>query len=100
MHRKSLMCGFHASSECSVRNKTIISSALVLVYDADMDTGALGRFPLNLFPSENLIFCKKLLFKGAHGLKYDVFQVNSCVNCLRENETSDQKYGNNKKTSQ
>ena len=62
MHRKSLMCAFHASSECSVRNKTIISSAFVLVYDADMDTGARGRFPLNLFPSENLLlpFATKL----------------------------------------
>ena len=49
------MCAFHASSECSVRNKTIICSAFVLVYDADMDTGARGRFPLNLFPSENLL---------------------------------------------
>ena len=71
----TLTCGFHASSECSLRSSVSSSSAIVLVYEAVMETGALQRSFLS--DSEKikthflLLFCiaaptvAKLMFKEA-----------------------------------
>ena len=74
VQRKLLTCVFQASRECRVRNRTVISSALVLVYDADMDTGGRGSLPLSLLPSVKKMENDYSLVKTSFSLNYPLIK--------------------------